>query len=189
MEIPTPTAPSPVRVRDLVSDDLPAVHALNQANVPAVGEATFEHLQHLVRQSLHALVAEVNGGPDDEPDDGPDGAAGDGTGSSVAGFCLVLAPGADYGSVNYQWFSQRYDQFVYLDRIAVDEQVRGRRVGAALYAEVERRCAGRAWFTLEVNLRPRNDVSLAFHDRLGFTEVGRQETPYGFLVSLQAKPL
>ena len=56
------------------------------------------------------------------------------------------------------------------------------------YDEVERR-ADAAWFTLEVNLRPRNDGSLAFHDRLGFVEVGQQETDYGTLVSLMAKPL
>jgi predicted GNAT superfamily acetyltransferase len=156
-------------IRDLRPDDLPAVHALNTANVPAVGEATFDHLARLVEMAHHALVADVAG--------------------RVAGFCVVLAPGADYGSVNYRWFSERYDDFVYLDRVAVDHAMRGRRIGTALYAEVERRCADRAWFTLEVNLRPRNDASLAFHERLGFVEVGQQETPYGCLVSLQAKPL
>ena len=40
-----------------------------------------------------------------------------------------------------------------------------------------------------MNLRPRNDTSLAFHESLGFVEVGQRETDYGSLVSLQAKPL
>jgi hypothetical protein len=30
---------------------------------------------------------------------------------------------------------------------------------------------------------------LTFHDQLGFVEVGQQETDYGSLVSLMAKPL
>ncbi len=86
------------------------------------------------------------------------------------------------------WFGERYEDFVYLDRVAVDAASQGRGVGAALYAEVERQ-ADATWFTLEVNLRPRNDGSLRFHDRLGFVEVGQQETNYGALVSLMAKRL
>ena len=62
-----------------------------------------------------------------------------------------------------------------------------------MYAEVERLAAERrpnaTDFTLEVNLRPRNDQSLTFHAGLGFVEVGQQETDYGTLVSLMAKPL
>jgi hypothetical protein len=43
--------------------------------------------------------------------------------------------------------------------------------------------------TCEVNLRPPNEGSLRFHRRLGFREVGRQETPYGALVTLLALDL
>ena len=67
-------------------------------------------------------------------------------------------------------------------------EFQGRGLGRALYEEIERR-ADAAWFTLEVNLRPRNEGSLRFHERLGFVEVGQQETDYGCLVSLMAKPL
>jgi predicted GNAT superfamily acetyltransferase len=102
----------------------------------------------------------------------------------------VLGPGADYGSVNYRWFSERYESFAYLDRVAIDAAHQSRGLGAALYGEVERRLAGSVpWFVLEVNLRPRNDGSLRFHSRQGFVEVGQQDTNYGTLVSLLAKPL
>jgi len=100
----------------------------------------------------------------------------------------VLAPGADYDSMNYAWFSAQYDDFVYLDRVAVAPGHRSAGVGSRLYDEVERR-AKAEWFTLEVNLRPRNDGSLRFHARRGFVEVGQQETDYGALVSLMAKRL
>jgi uncharacterized protein len=157
-------------VRSLTDADLDRVLGLNQAAVPAVGDLDARRLEHLVGESLLALAA-----TDDRSDD-------------LVGFCLVLGPGADYTSVNYRWFCERYDDFVYLDRVAVDGAARGQGHGRALYAEVER-LVDAAWFTLEVNLRPRNDASLAFHARLGFGEVGQQETPYGARVSLQAKAL
>ena len=160
-------------LRPYVPDDLATVHSINQGEVPAVGTATPEGLANLAAQSTIALVAELDG--------------------ETAGFCLVLAPGADYGSVNYRWFSDRYDDFVYLDRVAIAPAFQRRGVGRALYTEVERLARERhptaTHFTLEVNLRPRNDRSLAFHAELGFVEVGRQETDYGALVSMMAKNL
>jgi predicted GNAT superfamily acetyltransferase len=163
-----------VIIRDLTPADLDAAWAINQANTPAVGDVSSEKLAWIVEMALTSLVAVT--------DDTVDGA--------VVGFCIVLPPGTEYTSMNYRWFCERYDSFVYLDRVAVDEAARGAGIGAALYAEVERRAAGTAeLFTLEVNLRPRNDGSLRFHDRLGFVEVGQQETDYGILVSMLAKPL
>ena len=155
-------------VRLLAPADLDRVLAINASGVPGVGAIEALQLAHLVDESAMALVATVD--------------------DTVVGFCLVLPPGADYGSVNYRWFSDRYDDFVYLDRVAIAPEFQGHGLGRALYDEVERR-ADAPWFTLEVNLRPRNDGSLAFHDRLGFVEVGQQETNYGTLVSLMAKPL
>jgi len=96
-----------------------------------------------------------------------------------AGFCLVFAPGVDYASRNYAWFSARYDDFAYLDRIAVDASVRRAGVGRAFYTTLVEHLAGTTPVLLcEVNLVPRNDVSLAFHAHVGFVEVGRQH-PYG----------
>ena len=37
----------------------------------------------------------------------------------VAGFLLALREGADYRSVSYRWFAERYRQFLYVDRIVV----------------------------------------------------------------------
>ncbi len=145
---------------------------LNNDAVPAVGELDPARLARLVEISMMALVA----------------SDGDG---AVAGFCLVLDPDTDYTSVNYRWFCDRYTNFAYLDRVVVAPAMRGRGVGRSLYDRVaaEALDTGHTWFCLEVNLRPRNDESLAFHDRLGFIEVGQQETDYGALVSMQAREL
>jgi predicted GNAT superfamily acetyltransferase len=157
-----------VTIRDLRASDLPETHALNEAGTPGVATATVEHLGWLLERASMALGVELD--------------------ARLAAFCLVLPPGTDYRSDNYRWFSERYDDFVYLDRVAVAEAHRGRGLGSALYREVERR-ANAAWFTLEVNLRPRNDGSLRFHARHGFEEVGQLETDYGCLVSLMVKRL
>ena len=47
----------------------------------------------------------------------------------MLGFVICLPPGTDYGSLNYAWFDERYDAFVYVDRIAVAEVHRNKGVG------------------------------------------------------------
>ncbi len=158
-----------MEIRPVRSTDLGACVALNNSAVPAVSETDSARLAALIAESRLALVA----------------AEGDG----IVGFCVNFGPGASYSSVNYRWFCDRYDDFVYLDRIAVDANHRNAGIGAAMYAAVEEHVAGAPWLLCEVNLRPRNDGSLRFHERLGFVEVGQQETDYGFLVSMLAKDL
>ena len=156
-------------IRELTPADLDACVELNNGSIPAVSEADATKMAKLVAESLVSLVA-VH---DDE----------------IVGFCVNFGPGADYHSVNYRWFCDRYSDFAYLDRIVVAPSARSMGIGAALYAAVEERIAGTPWLFCEVNLRPRNDGSLRFHARLGFVEVGQQETDYGILVSMLAKDL
>ncbi len=157
-----------MQLRDLTAADVGVVTAINAANVPAVGEASESRIAELLGMSTIALGAVA--------------------GAGLVGFCLVLGPGAAYSSVNYRWFSERYDDFAYLDRVAIAEAYRNRGIGTAIYAELDRRVTA-PWLTLEVNLRPRNDGSLRFHERLGFTEVGQQETDYGVRVSLMRREM
>jgi predicted GNAT superfamily acetyltransferase len=156
-------------IRPLEPADLAACVELNNGSVPAVSEADLAKMTSLVDESLLSLVAEIDG--------------------VVAGFCVNFGPGADYKSVNYEWFSDRYTEFVYLDRIVVAPTSRNQGIGVAFYAAVEEHIVGTPWLLCEVNLRPRNDGSLRFHARLGFKEVGQQETSYGVLVSMLAKDL
>lgn len=149
-----------VSIRELLTSDLASVLALNNAAVPAVNELDEPALGELVDHSAVSLVAEVDG--------------------AFAGFCVVLPPGLAYDSLNYRWFSARYDDFAYLDRIAVAPEFRRFGLGRAMYAELVRRLSGQVPVLLcEVNLRPRNDVSLTFHATLGFREVGQQDTSGG----------
>lgn len=91
-----------------------------------------------------------------------------------AGFVVTFAPGTSYDSENYLWFTERYaDRFYYLDRIVLLDRFRRRGLGTLVYDELEQVATAYDRLTLEVNLEPRNDVSLAFHERRGYKEVGR----------------
>ena len=59
-------------------------------------------------------------------------------GDTIVGFCLVMPSDAPYDSVNFRWFTERYDDFMYLDRVAFDAEAQGRGFGTLLYAEVAR---------------------------------------------------
>jgi predicted GNAT superfamily acetyltransferase len=110
-------------------------------------------------------------------------------GRRVVAFLLAFREGANYDSVNYQWFSRRYASFLYIDRIVVSPNARGSGAGALLY----RRAFAHAvksdvpWITCEFDVAPPNPASEAFHQKFGFRELGRQLVADGKkLVSLQA---
>lgn len=163
-------------IRPIGSADLDRILEINQANVPDVGSVDAERMALLVDMSPIALGVELH----DQGDPG------------LVGFCLVMPSDAPYDSVNYRWFTERYDDFMYLDRVAFDAGAQGRGLGTLLYAEVDRLMierGGASHLALEVNLDPPNEPSLAFHARRGFTEVGQQDTPYGIRVSMQMRPI
>jgi len=163
---------APAIIRPITPSDLPRILEINEANVPEVGSVDAARLEFIVGESPIALAAER----DDD----------------VVGFCLVLGSTSTYDSVNYRWFTERHERFMYLDRVAFDARARGQGLGTALYAEVERRMLEHHdvdHLALEVNAVPPNEGSLRFHARLGFVEVGQQDTPYGIRVSMQMRPV
>jgi len=158
-------------IRDIVERDLPRILEINEANVPEVGSVDANRLAFIVDESPIALAVEVD--------------------DRIVGFCLVLGSDSTYDSVNYRWFTERYSDFMYLDRVAFDAAAQGRGYGTLLYGEVARRMQTidvAAPLALEINVDPPNQRSLVFHGRLGFVEVGQQDTPYGIRVSMQMRP-
>ena len=148
-------------IRSLVPTDLPRVLSLNNAAVPAVSELDAEELAALVLHS-HLAVGVVD---DDETD-------------MVLGLAILFIAGAEYTSENYRWFSSRSTDFLYVDRIVVAEGFRGQGLGQVLYDAIfgVARREVLAEVFCEVNVEPPNPGSLAFHDRLGFLEVGQLST-------------
>ena len=146
----TPSATAhDMTVREITSDDLDTVVALNQTALEGVGPIDREGLLRLVTEADQALVLD---------DDG-----------DIAGFVITLPPGADYSSSRYEWFEQRLDDYVYLDRIVVAETHRRLGVASRLYDQVE----GDKPVALEVY--EDNEGSLAFHEGRGFEPIGELE--------------
>ena len=113
-------------------------------------------------------------------------------GDTMVGFVIGMRPGSKYNSENYRWFDSRGTDFLYVDRIVIDQASRGSGIGRMLYTRVFEmaEAEGRAEVTCEVNLQPPNPESLAFHDRLGFSRVGEQATKNGsVVVALLAAPV
>ena len=44
--------------------------------------------------------------------------------SQILAFMLAFRNGCDYWSDNYRWFLEKYDNFIYIDRIVIDENCR-----------------------------------------------------------------
>jgi len=160
-----------MRVEDAQREDLAAVRLLNEAELPHVNSIDADGFSWFFETADYFRVAR--------------------DGDLLAGFLIGFLPGRPYESLNYRWFAARYPSFLYVDRIVVSPEARGRGVGRSLYDDFAGFAAGRAdRLTCEVNLRPSNEPSMRFHRNYGFEEVGRQETEGGTKeVSLLVKPL
>jgi predicted GNAT superfamily acetyltransferase len=105
---------------------------------------------------------------------------------------LAFDQDADYDSPNFLWFRERFPRFVYVDRVVVSAQARGKGHARRLYEALfeHARAAGHARVVCEVNSNPPNPASDAFHAGLGFVSVGRGEIHGGEkTVTYLARPL
>ena len=153
----------------MAAGDFDAVLALNRAHERELSPLDAGGLRRLLDMALAAWVAEVDG--------------------TVGGFAVAFAPGTAYESRNYRWFSERYEDFVYLDRVAVEPALRRRGVGGLLYDALDDLARSRGTLVAcEVNLVPRNDASLAFHAHRGFSEAGELTHDDGRVVRLFTRP-
>ena len=128
-----------------------AILALNNAHAKELSWLEPARLQHLV---AHAFLARRVGALD--------------------AFLLAFDQDAPYDSPNFLWFRARYPRFVYVDRVVVAASARGRGLARTLYRDLFEQAAraGHQCVVCEVNTRPPNPESGAFHAALGFTEVG-----------------
>lgn len=92
-----------------------------------------------------------------------------------AAFLLAFADSDDFDGGHFLWFRNRFDKFLYIDRVVVAEDRRRHGLGRLLYADLFQRAeqlGGRS-VVCEVNLQPPNPISDQFHATHGFEEVGR----------------
>ncbi len=57
-------------------------------------------------------------------------------GGRACAFLLAMREACDYDSPNLSWFTERYDQFLYVDRVVISADQQGRGLGPMLYADL-----------------------------------------------------
>ena len=138
---------------ELRSQDIPAIWEINQQGLPGTGKVSQQEIVELLR------IAELMIGAFD--------------GEQLVGFVLCFLPRTEYASLNYAWFNQRYQDFLYVDRIAVSEDHRNQSIGSLLYQQVISYAKYYNYpIAAEVSLNPPNPGSMRFHQRFNFTEIG-----------------
>jgi predicted GNAT superfamily acetyltransferase len=138
---------------DLVSArDEPAILALNNEHAAELSWIEPDRLSFLLGEAFYARRV-----------------------GALEAFIMTFDQQARYDSPNFLWFRERYQRFVYVDRIVVAAHARGRGHGRRFYEDLFGHAlrADQAIVTCEVNINPPNPASDAFHAALGFAEVGQ----------------
>lgn len=155
-------------IRDAQPADAGAVLSLNAAWVRHLSPMDSVRLANLAAASSCYRVVEVDG--------------------QVEAFILAFRKGADYDGAIFQLLSSRAEDFLYIDRIVVSENLRRKGIAARLYDEVvdSARRVEVDSVLCEVNVAPPNPESAHFHEHYGFREIGRHTTGEGKTVALLA---
>ena len=148
-----------MKITAIEQSDVDDVFALNEESIPHVSRISRDELQWFCDNAAFVRVAKMD--------------------ARFAGFLIGLRPGTAYASPNYRWFCDNYNDFAYVDRVAVSEWARRRGVAESLYDAFARSQSDAPLMTCEVNIRPPNETSILFHERMEFRQVGSQETDGG----------
>jgi predicted GNAT superfamily acetyltransferase len=164
----TPT----LNFRNAEEADAGIIADLNEAVVSVTSPMTAAQFLELKGLSRYCLVVETASG-------------------EVEGFIIVMTKGEPYDNGNYQWFSERYDDFAYIDRIVLAPSLRNLGVAHQFYDLIGDLAAddGCSLLAAEMDIDPPNPHSLHFHSRYGFEEVGVRDLERGKTVSMQVAPI
>jgi len=136
---------------------LKKLYDLNQSNVPEVGSLeTLNDFIDLLELSDEILLSYVD--------------------NQITGFVVCFFEKSNYESLNYKYFLENYNDFLYIDRIAISLSYRRSGIGSALYQKlIEQYRKTKSIICCEVNIEPINLISLNFHSRFNFQKVGEKD--------------
>lgn len=158
--------------------DLPLItkcHKLNEKNVPNVGPQSLDGFTSLVNNSNYnecVLFEDI-----------------------VVGFVicfqdieLTKSYMNEIEHKNYKEISNRVKNFLYIDRIVIDNKYRKIKLGSVLYKNIQKfaKLHSIQNLTAEINLLPSiNTASFNFHKSFGFEDIGSVKYSEDYEVSLQ----
>ena len=136
------------------SEFLKEVYNLNQEHTPEVGSlSSIEYLQELIKLSSNNFYISFK--------------------NKIIGFMICFREESEYKSKNYKFFTKNKSKFLYIDRIAVKSDYRRNGIGRSLYALISSIAIDKEIpLCCEVNIQPLNQISIDFHENLGFCRVG-----------------
>lgn len=144
-------------LRNVKIQDINNIVQINEEAIPAVNSVSYDEFINFYKKKIYFKVAIDSN-------------------NIICGFLLVLPSGLDYQSLNYKWFTERYSNFAYIDRIAVKKNFRGLGIGKNLYLDLENSLDGFKMIACEFNIEPPNVISKNFHESLNYQNVGFQYT-------------
>ena len=141
----------------LPSNTLKNLYSLNQKNTPEVGSInSLESFGSLLDKSSINLLIEYKKQP--------------------IGFVICFRENLEYESLNYKFFNKTKDKFLYIDRVVINSHYRRAGLGMSLYKYLDKE-ASKEFLPIccEVNSIPLNQISLNFHAKNGFIEIGERD--------------
>jgi predicted GNAT superfamily acetyltransferase len=162
---------SDIILRPATIDDVEDIVTLNATSVAVTSPMDNKRFRQLFDLCAIIIVADIDG--------------------QVAGFLIGLTDDCAYDNGNYRWFAERLKRFVYIDRVVVSEACRSSGVGRALYSHIQSwaKNADMHSIAAEMDVDPPNTVSLNFHQKAGFVQVGTRTLESGKVVSMQIRCL
>lgn len=142
--------------KNIPSRLLENLYSLNQENTPEVGSLEdIESFSKLFELSSISLLVELK--------------------DQIIGFIICLRENSTYSSENYKFFNDDKDKFIYIDRIVIKSGFRRKGIGTQVYKHLDD-LASKDFLPIccEVNSVPKNEISLNFHIKNGFIEVGER---------------
>ena len=136
-----------------------SIFNLNQLNIPALGSLEdLNHLKNLINSSSFIAIIKIN--------------------NNLLGFAIVMGSLSEYSSPNFLYFKKKYNDFMYIDRIAISEKYQRKGFGSLIYNELYNQSKNLVIpLCCEVNTKPINQQSLDFHKKLGFSII--EEISFG----------
>ena len=93
-------------------------------------------------------------------------------------FALIMSKDSDYQSPNFLYFKNKYEDFIYIDRIAVQSNFQRKGIGTSFYKSIyQLNRQNNIPLCCEVNTFPLNQQSLDFHIKNKFKII--EEVDFG----------
>jgi len=141
-------------IRDVREHELDSVLAMNNAAGTGILPMDAAKVRFFWENADYFRVAEVDG--------------------LIAGFLIAVSHDAEHDSSNFLWFRERYERFLYIDRIVIASARRSVGVGRVFYGDVQSFAEARyPHLAAEVFIENDNHPALIFHGSFGFREVGQ----------------